>query len=74
MNIGHFVGRSQEAESRHSSSRRGTHSADDSFATATYSASPSYGTQWAQASYGESSGADEMYYDDSYLYDPNAGQ
>ncbi|KAH7209719.1 hypothetical protein DER44DRAFT_744908 [Fusarium oxysporum] len=74
MNIGHFAGRSQEAESRHSSSRRGTHSADDSFATATYSASPSYGTQWAQASYGESSGADEMYYDDSYLYDPNAGQ
>ncbi|KAG7435997.1 hypothetical protein Forpi1262_v002541 [Fusarium oxysporum f. sp. raphani] len=54
MNIGHFAGRSQEAESRHSSSRRGAHSADDSFATATYSASPSYGTQWAQASYGES--------------------
>ncbi|KAJ4250593.1 hypothetical protein NW762_011852 [Fusarium torreyae] len=75
MNIGHFVGRSQEVESRHSSSRRGTHSADDSFATATYGASPSYGTQWAQpTSYGEGTGGDEMYYDDPYLYDPNLGQ
>ncbi|KAF5027331.1 hypothetical protein F66182_575 [Fusarium sp. NRRL 66182] len=75
VNIGHFVARSQEVESRRSSSsRRGTQSVDDSFATATYGASPSYGTQWAQPSYGESSGGDEMYYDDSYLYDPNLGQ
>ncbi|KAF4999769.1 hypothetical protein FGRMN_2238 [Fusarium graminum] len=74
MNIGHFVGRSQEAESRHSSSRRGTNSADESLATATYGASPSYDAQWTQqVGYSEGNG-DEMYYDDSYLYDPNLGQ
>ncbi|KAM5342694.1 hypothetical protein ACJ41O_013660 [Fusarium nematophilum] len=74
VNIGHFVTRGQEAESRRSSGR-GTYSGDDGFATATYGASPSYGAQWAQpASYGGSSGGDEMYYDDSYLYDPNLGQ
>ncbi|RGP65101.1 srp40-suppressor of mutant ac40 of rna polymerase i and iii [Fusarium sporotrichioides] len=74
MNIGPFVGRSQEAESRHSSSRRGTHSADDSFATATYGASPSYNAQWTQQTYGESNGGDEMYYDDYYLYNPSPEQ
>ncbi|KAJ4020936.1 hypothetical protein NW766_002431 [Fusarium irregulare] len=73
MNIGPFVGRSQEVESRHSSSRRGTHSADDSFATG-YGASPSYNTQWSQQAYGETSGADEFYYDDSYLYNPSPEQ
>ncbi|EKJ70383.1 hypothetical protein FPSE_09377 [Fusarium pseudograminearum CS3096] len=74
MNIGPFAGRSREAESRHSSSRRGTHSAGDSFATAAYGASPSYNTQWTQQPYGESSGGDEMYYDDSYLYNPSPEQ
>jgi hypothetical protein len=74
MNIGPFVGRSQEAESRHSSSRKGTHSADDSFATATYGASPTYNTQWTQQTYGESNGGDDMYYDDYYLYNPSPEQ
>lgn len=75
VNIAHFVARGQEAESRRSSGR-GTYSGDDGFATATYGASPSYGgAQWAQhTSYGGSSGGDEMYYDDSYLYDPNMQQ
>ncbi|KAF5660593.1 SRP40-suppressor of mutant AC40 of RNA polymerase I III [Fusarium heterosporum] len=74
MNIGHFVGRSQEAESRHSSSRRGTNSADESFATATYGASPSYSAQWTQQVGYNEGNVDEMYYDDSYLYDPNLEQ
>ncbi|KAI8657388.1 BZIP domain-containing protein [Fusarium keratoplasticum] len=75
VNIAHFVARGQEVESRRSSGR-GTYSGDDGFATATYGASPSYGgAQWAQhTSYGGSSGGDEMYYDDSYLYDPNLQQ
>ncbi|KAL4728446.1 hypothetical protein ACLX1H_005191 [Fusarium chlamydosporum] len=74
MNIGPFVGRSQEAESRHSSSRIGTHSASDSFATATYGASPSYNTQWTQQAYGEGSEGYDIYYDDSYLYHPSPEQ
>ncbi|RGP76832.1 srp40-suppressor of mutant ac40 of rna polymerase i and iii [Fusarium longipes] len=80
MNIGPFTGRSQEAESRHSSSRRGTNSADDSFATVAYGASPSYGvspsynTQWTQQAYGESTGGDDMYYDDTYMYNHSPEQ
>ncbi|KAF4978693.1 hypothetical protein FZEAL_4962 [Fusarium zealandicum] len=74
VNIGHIMARGQEAESRRSSGR-GTYSGDDGFAIATYGGSPSYGTQWAQPrSYGGSSGGDEMYYDDAYLYDPNMGR
>lgn len=72
VNFGHFVTRGQEAVSRRSSGRD-THTGDEAFASVPYGAP--YGTQWAQTgSYGGSSGGDEIYYEDNYLYDPTVGQ
>lgn len=55
------------------SSGRDTHTGDEAFVSVPYGAP--YGTQWAQtASYGGSSGGDEIYYEDNYSYDPTVGQ
>ncbi|KAF7546173.1 hypothetical protein G7Z17_g8622 [Cylindrodendrum hubeiense] len=72
VNFAHVVTRNQEAASRQSSGRE-TYTGDEALAPMPYGAS--YGTQWAQtASYGGSSGGDEIYYEDNFLYDPTVGQ
>ncbi|KAI5461111.1 hypothetical protein BGZ63DRAFT_404009 [Mariannaea sp. PMI_226] len=72
VNFGHFVTRGQEAASRQSSGRE-THVGDDAWASTPYGSS-SYRMQWAQPpSYGGSSGGDDVYFDDAYLFDPNTG-
>ncbi|KAH6892050.1 hypothetical protein B0T10DRAFT_283755 [Thelonectria olida] len=74
VNFGHFIARGQEAASRQSSGP-GTYVKDEMFTSPTTYGTPSYGMQWTQsASYGGSSGGgDEVYYDDTYLYDPTTG-
>ncbi|KAK7425456.1 hypothetical protein QQZ08_008021 [Neonectria magnoliae] len=67
VNFAHVVTRGQETTSRQSSAR-GTHVGDEASATVPYGMS--YGTPWAQTSYGGSSGGDEVYYDEQFLYDP----
>ncbi|CAM1508477.1 Fc.00g053250.m01.CDS01 [Cosmosporella sp. VM-42] len=70
VNMQHFLSRGHEAESRRSSGR-GTYVGDDGFTSAHYG-NP-YANQLAQSgSYGGSSGGDEIYYDDAYLYDPTS--
>ncbi|KAH7166219.1 hypothetical protein EDB81DRAFT_279624 [Dactylonectria macrodidyma] len=72
VNIGLASVRGQGTASRRSSGRE-TYNGDEVFASTPYGAS--YGTQWAQTgSYGGSSGGDEIYYEESFLYDPSVGQ
>ena len=64
----HVLSRGDEAEGRRSSGRE-TYVGDDGFTSAHYG--NLYANQLAQSgSYGGSSGGDELYYDDAYLYDP----
>ncbi|KPM41621.1 hypothetical protein AK830_g4890 [Neonectria ditissima] len=67
VNFAHFVARGQETTSRRSSARE-TYTGDETSAAVPYGMS--YGTPWAQTSLGGSSGGDEVYYDDQFLYDP----
>ncbi|KAF7553638.1 hypothetical protein G7046_g7045 [Stylonectria norvegica] len=68
VNLRHVLSRGHEAESRRSSGRD-TYVGEDGLTSG--HSSNSYEQDWARAqSYGGSSGGDEAYYNDPYLYDP----